>query len=69
MGSMFAWSLAQNTCGNSWNFVMLLVLDFIPLYQIANMSLNGLRRQVKTHDKTLIGPHIDEPLVALDLWH
>jgi len=31
---------------------MLLGLDFMPLDQIDHMSLNVLRRQVATHDKT-----------------
>jgi hypothetical protein len=33
------------------------------------MSLNGLRRRVATHDKTLIETQMDEPSVALDLGH
>jgi hypothetical protein len=37
--------------------------------QIANMSLNGLRRQVETHDKTLTWTQMDEPSVALDSGH
>jgi hypothetical protein len=45
---------------------MLLGLDFMPLDQIANMSLNVLR-QVKTQDKNLIEPRMDKPLVSFDL--
>jgi hypothetical protein len=45
---------------------MLLGLDFMPPDQIANMSLNGLRRQVATHDKTQTLTQMDEPSVALD---
>jgi hypothetical protein len=37
--------------------------------QIANMSLNDLRRQVETRDKTLTGTQMDEPSVALDSGH
>jgi hypothetical protein len=35
---------------------MSLGYDFLPLKQIANMSLNDLRRRVATCDKTLVGP-------------
>jgi hypothetical protein len=48
---------------------MMLSLDFMPLDEIANMSLNALRRRVETRDKTLIGPRMYEPSVALDPWH
>jgi hypothetical protein len=48
---------------------MLLGLDFMPLDQIGHMSLNGLRRQVATHDKTQTRTQMDEPSVALDLEH
>jgi hypothetical protein len=56
-------------CKRLQNFVMLLGLDFMPPDQIANMSLNGLRRRVATRDKTQTGTQMDEPLVALDLGH
>jgi hypothetical protein len=46
---------------------MLLDLDFMPLDQIANMSLNGLRRLVATHDKTQTWAQMDEYSIALDL--
>jgi hypothetical protein len=45
---------------------MLLDLYFIPLEQIGDMSLNGLRRQVATRDKTQTETRMDEPSVALD---
>jgi hypothetical protein len=45
---------------------MLLGLDFMPSDQIANMSLNGLRRRVATHNKNQTGTRMDESLVALD---
>jgi hypothetical protein len=48
---------------------MLLVLDFMPLDQISNMSQNGLRRQVATHDKAIIGPRMKKPLIKLDSVH
>jgi hypothetical protein len=48
---------------------MLLGLDFMPLDQISNMSLNGLRRRVATCDKTQTETQMDEPSVALDLGH
>jgi hypothetical protein len=46
---------------------MLLVLYFIPLDEIANMSLNGLRRQVAIHDKTQTETQMDKLSIALDL--
>jgi hypothetical protein len=45
---------------------MLLGLDFMPPDQIDHMSLNGLRRQVATLDKTQTGTHMHESSVALD---
>jgi hypothetical protein len=42
---------------------------FYSLDQIANMSLNDLRMRVATHDKTLTGPLMEEPSIALDLGH
>jgi hypothetical protein len=48
-------------CGSLQNSVMLLGLDFMPPDQIANMSLNGLRRRVATHDKTQTRTQMDEP--------
>jgi hypothetical protein len=48
---------------------MLLGLDFMPLDQSVDMSLNGLRRRVATHDKTQTETQMDEPSVALDLGH
>jgi hypothetical protein len=48
---------------------MLLGLDFMPLDQIVDMSLNGLRRRVATHDKTQTRTQMDELSVALDLGH
>jgi hypothetical protein len=56
-------------CESLQNFLMLLNLDFMPPNQIANMSLNGLRRQVATHDETQIGTWIDKSSVVLDLGH
>ena len=40
------------TCDRLHKSFMLLGLDFMPLDQIVYMSLNGLRRQVATRDKT-----------------
>jgi hypothetical protein len=48
---------------------MLLGLDFTPPDQTTNMSLNGLRRQVATRDKTKTKNWMDELLVVLDLGH
>jgi hypothetical protein len=48
---------------------MLLILDFMPPDQIGHMSLNGLRRQVATIDKTQTGTQMHKPSVALDLEH
>jgi hypothetical protein len=35
-------------------------VNFMSSDQIANMSLNGLRRRVATRDKTQIGTEMDE---------
>jgi hypothetical protein len=48
---------------------MLLGLDFMPLDQSVNMTLNDLRRRVATHDKTQTWTRMDELSVALDLGH
>jgi hypothetical protein len=48
---------------------MLLGLDFIPADQIFHMSLNGLRRQVATRDKTQTETQMDELSVSLDPKH
>jgi hypothetical protein len=47
---------------------MLLGLDFMPLDQIGDMSMNGLRRQVATWDKIQTRTQMDEPSIALDPW-
>jgi hypothetical protein len=48
---------------------MLLGLDFMPSDQIGHISLNGLRRQVETIDKTQTETQMHEPSVALDPEH
>jgi hypothetical protein len=48
---------------------MLLGLDFMTPDQIGHMSLNGLRRQVATIDKTQTETRIHKMSVALDLGH
>jgi hypothetical protein len=53
-------------CKSLRNFVMLLGLDFMLLEQSVDMSLDGLRRQVATRDKTQTKTWMDEPSVALD---
>jgi hypothetical protein len=58
LGKKDVWELTK--------LIMPLGLDFMPPDQISNMSLNGLRRRVATHDKTLTRPQMDEPSVALD---
>jgi hypothetical protein len=50
-----------------YNSVILLILDFMPLNQSVDMSLNGLKRRVVNHDKNQIETRMDELLVALDL--
>jgi hypothetical protein len=55
--------------GSLRNFVMLLGLDFMLLEQSVDMSLDGLRRRVATHDKTQTETWMDEPSVALDSGH
>jgi hypothetical protein len=59
VGSVVVWDLAKHTCGSLWNFVMDLGFDFMLLDQIANMSLNGLRRRLATRNKTLTEPQMD----------
>jgi hypothetical protein len=66
VGSMFHMGLGKNTCGSLWNSIMLLGLDFMPLDQILNVSLNGFRKQVATHHKTLTRTQMDEPSIVLD---
>jgi hypothetical protein len=56
-------------CGSLQNSIMILFLYFMPPDQISNMSLNGLRRRVTTHDKTQTETQMDEPSIALDLGH
>jgi hypothetical protein len=56
-------------CKSLHNFVMVLGLDFMPPDQIANMSLNGLRKRVATHDKTQNETYMEKPSVALDSRH
>jgi hypothetical protein len=56
----------KQMCKSLRNFVMLLGLDFMLLEQSVDMSLDGLRRQVATRDKTQTKTWMDEPSVALD---
>jgi hypothetical protein len=44
---------------------MLLGLDFMPPYQIVNMTLNGLRRGDVNHNKTIKINQMDEPSIEL----
>jgi hypothetical protein len=45
VGSVVTWALAKNTCVGAYETPLYaLGLDFMPPDQIANMSLNGLRR-------------------------
>jgi hypothetical protein len=46
-----------------------LAFPFLFLYFHTNMSLNGLRRRVATHDNTQNGTQMGEPLVALEPEH
>jgi hypothetical protein len=48
---------------------MLLGLDFMPIDQSVDMSLNGLRRRFATRDKTQTYTWMDELSIALDLGH
>jgi hypothetical protein len=41
----------------------------MPPYQIVKIFLNGLTRQVATHNKTLIRPHMDEKKITLESGH
>ena len=63
------WALAKQTCESLQKSIMLLGLDFMPLDQIDHMSLNGLRRQVATHDKAQTKTLMGEPLVPSDMEH
>jgi hypothetical protein len=51
------------------NLVMPLGLYFMPPYQIVKMSLNGSRKQVANHHKTLINPRMEKTSVAMDSGH
>jgi hypothetical protein len=42
--SVVTWELAKQTHGSLQNSIMMLHLDFMPLDEIANISLNDLRR-------------------------
>jgi hypothetical protein len=64
--SVVAWALAKHMCSRLLNSTMLLGFNFIPLDQIANMSLNGMRRRVATRDKNLTGAQMEKTSVALD---
>jgi hypothetical protein len=48
---------------------MMLILDFMPPDQVANTSLNALRKPVATYDKNQTMTQMDESLVALDPEH
>jgi hypothetical protein len=63
------WALEKYMCKRLQNSIMLLGLDFMPLDQIANMSQNGLRKRVVTHDKTETETRMEKSLVALDMGH
>jgi hypothetical protein len=69
LGSMVAWFLAKKMCRSLRNSILLLSLDFMPPDQISNMSLNGLRRRVATHDKNQTKNWMEKPSVALDPRH
>jgi hypothetical protein len=66
---MFMWALAKLTCWMLQNSFRMLDVYFIPPYKIFDMSLNGLRRQVTIHDKTLFESRMEKSSVALDSWH
>jgi hypothetical protein len=66
---MVTWALAKQMCGRLQNSIILLGLDFMPLDEIVNMSMNGLRRLFSTCDKTQTRTWMDEPSVALDMGH
>jgi hypothetical protein len=63
------WALGKKMCDSLQNSVMLLGFDFMPLEKSVNMSLNGLRRRVVTHDKKNPETRMDKPSVALDPGH
>jgi hypothetical protein len=48
---------------------MFLGLDFMPVDQSVDMSLNGLRRKVATLNKIQTDIPMDELSIALDLGH
>jgi hypothetical protein len=56
VGSMITWDLDKKTCESLQKSIISFVLDFMPLDQITNMSLNGLSMRVETHNKKLIMP-------------
>jgi hypothetical protein len=67
VGSVVTWALAKYSLWDLMKLIYSTQFGFYASDQIVNMSLNGLRRQVATHHKTLIGPLMDEPSIALDL--
>jgi hypothetical protein len=53
-------------CKSLHNLVIPLGLDFMFLHQYVEMSLNGLKRRVETHHKTLSRPNMDKLSIKLD---
>jgi len=65
MGSIIMWALTKHTCGSLQKSIMLLGLDFMPLDQILNVSLNGLKKRVATCHKTVIRAWMYEMMIVL----
>jgi hypothetical protein len=66
VGSMVTWALTKRHA-RAYETCYAARFGFYAPNQIVNMSLNGLRRRVATHDKTQTKTQMDEPSVALDL--
>jgi hypothetical protein len=69
LGSVFVWASAKKMCRSLHNYVVFTILVFITPYQIANMSLNGLRRRVATRNKTVTKCRMQKLSIALDMGH
>jgi hypothetical protein len=66
---MITFYLAKHDIRSLQNSIRLLSFIFIPLEQILNVFLNGFRKRVVTHHKTLSRTRIRESSIELDLWH
>ena len=66
MGSVVTRVLEKQMYESLWNLVMSPSIDFMPPDQICHMSVNGLKRQVATRNKTQNRTRMGELSIALD---